>query len=520
VNADFRSIGQQDLAVANELDNTLTILLNQGSGAARQFAEAAGSPISLGPARTAAPPVPVALASANLNPGTGPGQDSFPDLLVTDPSGNTVAILLANSAGDGKFTQKGGPISVGNQPSAIAAISFTVASASNVGFVVTNFKDNTYSVFTGDGTGVFTELAGSPFSLPATERGPIAMTVADFDGDGVSDLAIVNQTTNNVTVLKGKGDGTFTELTGSPIAVGKLPVAIASGTLSGSTGPALAVVNQSDNSVSVLLGKGDGTFTPALQSPLQTGQTPAGVAIADFLGQGNGGIAVSNFASNTVTVYGDLGSGIITSTIEPPAGSSPGAILAAPLTGSLPDVVVANNISGSAGQVTLISSPTSLFSNTTIGQQPYPGSEYIDLGIKMKVTPGIHSNNEVTLQLEFEIRALSGSNVNGIPIISNRTLTQTVRVKEDETTLIGGLLDREETRAITGLPGLAKLPGPLGYAFGRHDHSLTDTELLILITPRKMRLPSRDARSIYAGTGDTGGRGSIPANVQRGNPEP
>jgi len=60
--------------------------------------------------------------------------------------------------------------------------------------------------------------------------------------------------------------------------------------------------------------------------------------------------------------------------------------------------------------------------------------------------------------------------VNGIPILSNRTLTQTVRVKQDEPTLIGGLTDTEQTRSITGLPGFAELP-IVGYAFGGRKNS-------------------------------------------------
>src|SRR5207245_8917636 len=107
----------------------------------------------------------------------------------------------------------------------------------------------------------------------------------------------------------------------------------------------------------------------------------------------------------------------------------------------------------------------------------YPASEYIDLGVKVKATPAMHPNHEVTLQLEFEIRALSGANVNGIPIISNRTLTQTVRVKEDEPTLIGGLTDTEETRTITGLPGFAEIPGAQ-YPFRAKNNTFQDTELL------------------------------------------
>src|SRR5208283_4578674 len=69
-----------------------------------------------------------------------------------------------------------------------------------------------------------------------------------------------------------------------------------------------------------------------------------------------------------------------------------------------------------------------------------------------------------------------------------------------------GLLDLEETRTITGLPGFAQIPGA-GYAFGAHTNSFTDSELLILITPRRVRLPFRESHDIYAGRGDTTGRG-------------
>jgi type II secretory pathway component GspD/PulD (secretin) len=122
--------------------------------------------------------------------------------------------------------------------------------------------------------------------------------------------------------------------------------------------------------------------------------------------------------------------------------------------------------------------------------------------VKVKATPTMHPNHEVTLQLEFEIRALAGTNINGIPVITNRTLSQTVRVKEDETSLIGGLLDNEEMRSLVGLPGLANLPG-LGYAFGGRNNTLTNTEFLILITPHALREPRRTAPTIFAGHGDT-----------------
>jgi Flp pilus assembly secretin CpaC len=493
--ADFRNVGLQDLAVVNEIDNTLTILQNQGTGTFLQ----AGLPISLGAARTVAPIIAPSIASAVLT------TSGFHDLVVTDPVANTVQVLLSN--GDDTFKEAtGSPITVGQEPSSIVLGDFN--NDGNQDFAVTNFKDSTFSLFLGNGDGTFKQATGSPFPLPTTATGPIAMTSADFNSDGNLDVALVNQTTNNVTVLLGNGNATFSLANGSPFPVGKGPVAVASADLNGDAHPDLVVVNQTDNTISVELGNGDGTFTAAANSPLATGQAPTAVAIADFNGDGVPDIAVTDPQTDSVSVYLGLGQGLFATPFELPVGTNPTAILAASLSGaSLPDVAITDDPSGTAGQVTVLLSPASLFSNTSgsVAQQPYPGAEYEDIGVKIKATPSLHPNDEVTLQLEFEIRALAGSSINGIPIITNRTLSQTVRIKEEVPTVISGLLDNDESRTITGLPGLANLPGGIGYLFGQRNTTAQDTELLILITPHKLRLRDRVSRSIYVGHDPTGG---------------
>jgi hypothetical protein len=278
--------------------------------------------------------------------------------------------------------------------------------------------------------------------------------------------------------------------------------------------PDLAIVNQTDNTVSVLLGNGDGTFTSAPNSPLATGQAPTAIALADFSGDGNPDIAVNDPQTDSVSVYLGLGQGLFAAPFQLPVGTNPTAILAASLSGAtLPDLAVTDDPSGTAGQVTILLSPASLFSNVSGGetQQPYPGAQYEDIGVKIKATPTLHPNDEVTLQLDFEIRALAGSSINGIPIITNRTLSQTVRIKEEEPTVITGLLDDEETRTLTGLPGFANFPGPAGYLFGQRGTTVQDTEMLILITPHKLRLKDRLSRSIYVGPDTSTGRGSTGA---------
>jgi len=81
------------------------------------------------------------------------------------------------------------------------------------------------------------------------------------------------------------------------------------------------------------------------------------------------------------------------------------------------------------------------------------------------------------------------------------------------------LLDSQESRSLTGLPGLANLPGGVGYFFGQRNNTGQDTEMLIMITPHKLRLRDRVSRSIYVGRDTTAGRGStrepLPAPPQR-----
>jgi type II secretory pathway component GspD/PulD (secretin) len=492
-------------AVAWDSSETSVASINASSGLATGVA--GGSTTITATQGGAGSPVAIAIGSLNSN------TDSTPDLVIASQINNSVIILLGN--GDGTFTDPKTAVSyvVGNQPSSIVLNTFNTNTDANLDFVVTNFADNTYSVFTGNADGTFTQVKGSPFHLPTGQTGPIAVTSADFNGDGKQDLAIVNQTTNNVTVLAGNGDGTFTPFPGSPLAVGKFPVAIASGTLAGGTGPSLAIANQNDDSITVYLGNGNGTFTVSSQSPLATTSAPGGVVIADFAGTSTGGVAATERSSGTVIVYVDLGSGLFTEALEPAAGTNPGAILAGSFTGNpLPDIVVTNDITNADGDVTLLVSPTSAIAPGSLAETPYPGSEYEDIGLKIKATPYVHPNHEVTLQLEYELKALSGSNNNGIPIISNEQMSQTIRLREGETSIVSGLMDHESTSVVTGLPGLARIPFA-GYLFGNRNVSFTDNELLILITPRQLRIRDRDSQSIYAGRGDVSGRGSVGAGA-------
>src|SRR5258706_3083731 len=529
--SDFNNDNLPDLAVANQNDNTISILLNQDKG---NFVAATKSPFAL--ASTETGPSAIATATFGNTFTTSSGVTSLaPDLVIANSTSNNVTILLGN--GDGTFQEAtGSPYAVGKNPSSVVVADFN--GDGNPDFAVANKDDNTISIFKGDGKGGFTEFPGSPFALTNTstisEKGPIAMVTANFrtttnksNNSPEVDLAVVNQSTNNVSILLGFVDSnsniSFTEAPNSPISVGQSPVAIAVGDINSDTVPDLAVVNQTDNTVSVLLGSNnlDGTFAAAAGSPLPTATTPAGIVIANFTGGNFPSLAVTNKGQGTLGIYVGLGEGTFSNRIEIATPASPSAIITAVLTSTaLPDVALtALGATANQGVVTVIQDSTAFATGTGTTQSPYTASEYIDLGVKVKATPTLHSHHEVTLQLEFEIRALAGANVNGIPVISNRTLTQTIRVQDDETSIIGGLLDNEETRSLTGFPGFANLPG-LGYGFGGRNNSLKNTEFLILITPRRLRDPIRNARSIFAGRGEPGlTRGFTRSNAPQQIPE-
>ncbi len=501
------------------------LTLSPGTGAITGTPTAAGtSPITVKVTDSATPPNSATTALSIVINAAAPTFAISTASLPNGSIGTPYDQFLAVTGGTSPFTWSVPP---GTLPTGLSLNATTGEITGTPTSTTTTPPSFTFTVSVTDSSAT-PLIAQKQFTLTpisAAERGPVAMAVSDFNSDGNQDLAIVNQATNNVTILLGNGDGTFTEASGSPISsgVGNGPVAIAAGDLNGDSKPDLAVVNQADDTVSVLLNNGDATFAPATGSPLQTAASPTGVVIADFNQDGIPDLAVTNGGANTFRVFMGLSQGLFSLAFEPPAGpagSAPTAIVAGTFaTGGFPDVAITNNVSGAAGDVTVVLSPASLFTSVAPGvaQQPYPASEYVDLGLKIKATPRLHPNSEVTLQLEFEIRALSGTNVNGIPILSNRTLSQTVRVKENEPTLISGMMDKEETRSIVGLPGFAEIPG-VRYAFSTKSQSLQDTELLILVTPRRLRLADHLTRTIYAGRGDVG-RGAAGPGF-RGTPGP
>ena len=151
-------------------------------------------------------------------------------------------------------------------------------------------------VFLGLGDGTFTAAGAYP-----TGPSPVHAAVGDLDGDGKLDLVFANNdffTGHSVSVLLGRGDGSFAPKV--DYAVGPNVWSVDIGDFNGDGIPDIVTANRNEGAVSVLMGKGDGTFLPRVD--YSTGGATTSVAAGDFDGDGKSDIAVANNTDDTLSV--------------------------------------------------------------------------------------------------------------------------------------------------------------------------------------------------------------------------
>ena len=118
--------------------------------------------------------------------------------------------------------------------------------------------------------------------------------------------------------------------------------------------------------------------------------------------------------------------------------------------------------------------------------------QYIDVGVNIDVTPRVHPDGDVSMKLSIEVSQITGtSNIGGInqPVISQRKIEHDVRLKDGEASVLGGLIERTETKNVNGIPGLADLP-LFRYLFSDNSNEVKEDEVLIVVTPHIIRFPS------------------------------
>ena len=332
--ADFNGDGKADLAVVNENSNTLSILLGTGEGGFvagetyavgydpwfvttgdfngdgrtdlvvvstldenSQVAMMGQLSILLGNGDgTFQSPITVA---AGYSPATVAvadfNLDGIADLVFTENGSSEVAVLLGN--GDGTFRTAASY----SQPGASGVATGDFNRDGKPDFALAG--PGYLIVYLGNGDGTFqlspSQYAAGPHSYPGY------LAVSDLNGDGKLDIvAPGTQPGSTITVWLGKGDGTF--LPGSSYPAGQAPFSVAITDLNGDGKPDLVVPNLQSDNLSFLYGNGDGTFQPAVAFPGNPQSEaffgPDFVVVADFNSDGVPDLAIANSGFNEVTI--------------------------------------------------------------------------------------------------------------------------------------------------------------------------------------------------------------------------
>jgi len=382
---DFNSDGFIDLAIANnKTSGTVSILLGQGNGTFKAGAAyAAGSSSRY-------------VAAGDLN------GDGKLDLAVANQTSNNLSVLLGN--GDGSF-QAPANYNAGSAPVFITAVALEdngpldllVADASSG-------VNSTVSVLIGNGDGTFQRAVSY-----ATGSRPEGIAVADFNGDGILDMATDDYGANEISVLLGSGTGTFAQAVN--YAVGTEPVSIATADFNGDGKADLVATNFNQKNVSVLLGNGDGTFKKAVT--YGAGSYPRAVAAVDVNGDSAPDLEVADDVGNSVSILLNTGGSFVTTSSSPNPSNFGQPVtfsttVAASLSGSPPPTGTvtwtdnATNVLGtmtlnSSGQASLVVS--TLTSGTHTIATAYSGDSTYNPSTAPPLTQTVNSGNGPSVTL-------------------------------------------------------------------------------------------------------------------------
>lgn len=125
--------------------------------------------------------------------------------------------------------------------------------------------------------------------------------------------------------------------------------------------------------------------------------------------------------------------------------------------------------------------------------QPIPQVQYEDLGLTLKVKPYIQKDRDITLNLDLILSSLAGASLNNIPVLDNQEYKGIITLKPETSALVVSSLSKQQSSAVSGLPGLSELPGFQSSTNSNKENDISS--LVILITPHIVRLSHEEKAS-------------------------
>ncbi len=124
--------------------------------------------------------------------------------------------------------------------------------------------------------------------------------------------------------------------------------------------------------------------------------------------------------------------------------------------------------------------------------------QYLDVGVNIDITPRVHADREITLKMSLDISAVTSRvNIGGIdqPVIGQRKIEHEIRLKDGEVNLLGGILEDQQTKSLSGIPGLASIP-LLKYLFSQTNTEHRENEIVFVLIPHIIRGPAQPQSNV------------------------